>query len=1457
MKNKITFALILVVFSVLMASCDKPAPGPDTDDIICDSHVDLNNDDLCDNCGDTIEKVVVESNVFVIATVESITLKDFEVNDYNYASLFIISKDEEGVPVVDSYLDLSKVSTAPGSFEVTCNFEGKSAKVTVVVIETIYELNLSVEELTIHKNFVNEYDFLSLFTAKIDGLVIDITPDMIESNVKAESGSYTYTVSNGNISKTLIINVTDLNKIEIINTYNDVKIHQNELENFDFTTLFAVYVNDIAVEVTLEMLDLSALTDATVGESYEVILTYETEENTESKSITVLIVEPKEFTITAKNLVIYPNAEHIDLCSLFEIKYDNEVIPVTNDMISGNINYTAIGTNEITLTYKGVSEVATVEVRKGVVINPRYSDTITIQKGTNQNSYSFMSDFIVVINGVEMKLISESYLDLSSVDFNSVGTYDVKLTIPYNENKLTLTGVKFTYYEKTIKYVVVENEYEITILNDLVELEEGTVSYDVYKNIKVRINGKNQTLTENPDWVGPISCYVQLISSAIDFNKPGIQKVEIAIYVNGPTEDPVYVSYDVQIKTEIVVEAFDKVVYTGETLYTRDLFKITDGDEVIEVTNDMINGHVNIFKPGVYNVNINYQGISMTSKVVILDRYIIGTYKTAQKSIPTTDVNESDEEVIINGSTLPNLVFNEDGTITIGDKTAKIINAIDESTFIVNIRSYEYTLYYDSGIIILDPENNIRLEFNEDKRPLIYFNSDLWNIVDVLTINEKSEHVLTYRYPSYSIDAFNIKSNLDESSKWYGLKVEMTTKMNSDTIYDVSWGELVFATDFVYEIGKQSSAMLNGIRYAFKVETDKTAKIFIDIDPTKFLNKTFTGTYNNQPASLHIDYTGAYTFKVNSEKVFYISKYDIEQQRIGGIDYVENIVLLYDYDDSDNLYSYKFKLNLDDLTFEVYNKELLFGKFVYNDHMLFFDGYGNGIFKDVIKSYYQYPFTYNQNGKEINIDFIKPKDDFAYGKAMNLYLDDFGNIITIGSCEKAELIGAKFENQFITDGAIIRVNITKIGANSDSVAKKELYNNIEIITKDGIISGDNLKNYVDTKLIRFNTPGFYQFSITITINGTALTSYHALQIMSPIYENNTLIGNYNGIANGSTILSIDKYGIAKLTYTGITYEGMVKIFEDNSFAFNAYNNSGHKILVTGNTIKNGIINIRAVGAVTFNEHLTTGTVNIIGCEGTILRIIEVNNEKSYALSTSISGFGSLVDFEILEGNSIFNTNSIVRLYNENEKIVKIISWGNTTSGLILSDGYRGTFKSDGLEDIFVDGFGKVIMNDVISQYDLNGNVITFESNYATYVLRLDSKSFKYSNVDIKLDNTLVEGLTFSSDYVFYCSDYLYNANTTFQFLNNGVVVIKSSSSEHDSGDEMCSSDVYTPLFANASGINGTYNVKGNKIEIQINGIEFIFKIENVLNVNKLVCISTNLDSNSHGYFAIDTIFELI
>ena len=69
------------------------------------------------------------------------------------------------------------------------------------------------------------------------------------------------------------------------------------------------------------------------------------------------------------------------------------------------------------------------------------------------------------------------------------------------------------------------------------------------------------------------NCLISFGVAPIDFNKPGNQKVEIAVYVNGPENDPVYVTYEVSIATDLVVEAFDKVIYTQETLYTRDLFR--------------------------------------------------------------------------------------------------------------------------------------------------------------------------------------------------------------------------------------------------------------------------------------------------------------------------------------------------------------------------------------------------------------------------------------------------------------------------------------------------------------------------------------------------------------------------------------------------------------------------------------------------------------------------------------------------------------------------------------------------------------------------------------------------------------------------------------------------------------------------------------------------------------------
>ena len=92
------------------------------------------------------------------------------------------------------------------------------------------------------------------------------------------------------------------------------------------------------------------------------------------------------------------------------------------------------------------------------------TDTITILKGTNKGNYNFIEDFKVIINGIRFRNISDTYLNLSTVDFNTVGNYTVTLKIPYNEKNIGLSGVKFTYYEKTITYVVVPNNYKVDVV---------------------------------------------------------------------------------------------------------------------------------------------------------------------------------------------------------------------------------------------------------------------------------------------------------------------------------------------------------------------------------------------------------------------------------------------------------------------------------------------------------------------------------------------------------------------------------------------------------------------------------------------------------------------------------------------------------------------------------------------------------------------------------------------------------------------------------------------------------------------------------------------------------------------------------------------------------------------------------------------------------------------------------
>ena len=172
--------IFLLAFLVLSSAC-TPTTGGGTD----------------------IDNPPVDGTKIVITPkVEVIKIKDFEVEKMDYTSYFTITEDDIEVEVKKSYIDATKVSLKPGEYNVTCKYKGSSAKIKVVVSTPIYRLDLQKDEIELNVNSVLDYDFKKLFSAYIDDELVEITDEMIETNVTNSIGSYTYTVNFNNIIST-------------------------------------------------------------------------------------------------------------------------------------------------------------------------------------------------------------------------------------------------------------------------------------------------------------------------------------------------------------------------------------------------------------------------------------------------------------------------------------------------------------------------------------------------------------------------------------------------------------------------------------------------------------------------------------------------------------------------------------------------------------------------------------------------------------------------------------------------------------------------------------------------------------------------------------------------------------------------------------------------------------------------------------------------------------------------------------------------------------------------------------------------------------------------------------------------------------------------------------------------------------------------------------------------------
>ncbi len=1401
---------------------------------------------------------VIEPKIEINVTSTILEIYEQDVDNLDLKSLFTITKNGKNIEVLDSYLT-TNINNVKGTYFVICSYQNYSQKVTIKVLQSSYEIILLSEMIDIKQSEVITINFKSYFNIIENGKDIEVLDNMITSSVTSEVGCYEVTCTYKDLRKTMYVNVVLEHKIDIIKAYKELELTNEELTSYDYISLFLVYVDNVYVKIDSTNISFDK-ENINLESKFNVICTYVIDGVSKEEKVTVNVVENKEYQVYTKSIITYPNSEPIDYKNLFEVYLSGERIEIDINDITGSVDFSKVGTYEITLKINDKTYTSTVEVKMGAILEYRNGDKVQITLGTNKDSYLFSQDFVLIVNGIVFNDFPQSFIDVSGVDFNTLGEYTAKAKIPYNDAKLGIASVKFKYVEKEITYEVVKAKYKIEVEDEV----NISTKNDLLNAIKVTIGSRKYDLTLNKNLAGALTCYVEIASGEIikDYET---HKAVLDVYVFGPNNEPVSVEVNYHYSKDVIINGDNIVIYSSYPIYIVDLFEIFEDSNKVEVDSSMISGFIDFDNPGEYFLTCNYEGVSKTVQVMIIDSSIIGTYKSAQKTIPdTTDYDDEYTSGVITSNDVSLFKINEDGTYKFGDKKVSVIEALSENDILISLNGYDYYMHIYDDILVLDPLNINKMQFNNLNRPFVFFNTSKYKINSTYIINyQKSGHILTQSFTGYSIDVFNVLNLETNEINSYGLKIKLVSKTSADSIYEVSYGYCNFNEGFDPKVDKSGSLTLDGETYRFNVNSPVLGLIDLQAsDDLKYAQKTFTYVDGDDTYKLQMNSSQNFVFKKGTSTIFSLTYFDAKKQKNTVIDYENDILMLYSIKDSFyGTYAYKFKLNVDDLTMEIIDKDDYYGYYVYNNMAIFIDGYGSGIAKEDVNSFYEYPFTYEKKGNELVLKF---NADSAFGKKMTFYVHDLLNILTVKETSVQKFKKIVFENEIVTKGAIIKIDKNVFG-NVPIIEKEELYNAISIITKDGNMSLEQKKGkipgsdvyYIVTNKIKFGTAGFYELVINIPFEDKIVENYFCVEILGNIYIENDIPGSYNyGLVNDNIHLYLDTYGFGMITIqeeiSAQTYEGLYVITNDG-FLLNAYNKTGNNIILSGTIIGDGVIFVRASGASSFSDYFTKGEKMVAGNSKYILRKFTNNGSDLYVLSPSGSQNGQIVLADLIdEQNQIY----LLKLEDNNTLLVQISNWGSQSAGLVLSDGYEGTYVKEDGSTLFLDGFGNAKEDgNYIGKYAINSYketevVIIKNENVSLkcFVYRIDKKEYNYYNIDISLDESLIVDNTFTCEYSFICEDNEYVASTSIQLLAGGKAIITSTSAEHDNN---CVLDKYNPKFISE---NATYKVEGNVVTIVSEGYIFTFLIENILYPCCLKSLSNNLELDSHGYFNVGTRF---
>ncbi|WP_161842514.1 bacterial Ig-like domain-containing protein [Candidatus Enterococcus huntleyi] len=534
----------------------------------------------------TYDGLTSTATIIVVPKLTEVTAKDSEIyvdDPWKAEDNFVSAKDKDGQPVDFSEItvDTSQVDTSKaGTFEVTYTYDGVSDTATITVKER--QTAVIAEDSTIYvgDSWKAEDNFVSAKDKAGNPVEFsEVTVD--ESQVDtSKAGSFEVTYTYDGVSDTATITVKER---QTAVTAEDSTIYVGDEWKAEDNFVSAKDKAGNPVEFSEVIVDESQVDTSKAG-SFEVTYTYD---GVSAKA--TITVKERQTAVTAKDSEMYVGDEW-KAEDNFVSAQDKAGQPVDLSKVTvddSQVDTSKAGSFEVTYTYDGVSDTATITVKeRQTAVTAKDSEMYVGDEWKAEMNFDSAQD--KAGNPVELSKIT---VDESQVDTSKAGTFEVTYTYDGVSDTATVT--------------VIDKQTAVNVHDSTVYVGDEWKAEENFDSALDKA-GKDVAFSE-----------ITVDESQVDTSKAG--SFEVTYTYDGVTATATITVLDKQT----AVNVHDSTVYVGDEWKAEENFDSAldkAGKDVAfsEITVD--ESQVDTSKAGSFEVTYTYEGITATATITVVDK---------------------------------------------------------------------------------------------------------------------------------------------------------------------------------------------------------------------------------------------------------------------------------------------------------------------------------------------------------------------------------------------------------------------------------------------------------------------------------------------------------------------------------------------------------------------------------------------------------------------------------------------------------------------------------------------------------------------------------------------------------------------------------------------------------------------------------------------------------------------